>query len=107
MKVVRMILIGSVLSVIHHVSNVSLASDVFAEPYISQQRLTLEISLPVIHHQLETDNFVSAIDADFLLAHQLAAGYTIGVKYLDFNVADDLHNDVDHSQLWIGLQFSF
>ena len=107
MKVVRMILIGSVLSVLYHVSNVGLANDVFAEPYITYQSLTLDISFPLNYHSVDADNFVSAIDTDFLLAHQLAGGYTMGVKYLDFNVADELRVDTDQSQLWIGLQFSF
>lgn len=107
MKVVRMILIGSVLTVLYHVSNVGLANDGFVEAYIAHQGLTLDISLPVIHDQVETDNFVSGYDADFLLAHHMTSGYTMGVKYLDLNVADELHFDVDRSQLWFGLQFSF
>ena len=107
MKVVRMILIGSVLSVLYHVGNVGLANDAFDESYIAHQELTLDISVPVIHNRLQDVNFVSAFDSDFLLAHQLAGGYTMGVKYLDFNVADELREDTDHSQLWIGLQFSF
>ena len=107
MKVVRMILIGSVLTVLYHFSNVGLANDVFAEPYITHQSLPLDISLPIISYRIESDNFVAGYATDFLLAHRLANGYTMGVKYLDLNVSDDLHDNVDHSQLWFGLQFSF
>lgn len=107
MKVVRMILIGSVLTVLYHVNNVGLANDVFAEPYIIHQSLTLDISLPVINYRIESDNFVGGYAAEFLLAHRLANGYTMGVKYLNLNVADELRYDVDHSQLWFGLQFNF
>ena len=106
MKVVRMILIGSVLSVLYHVSNVGLANDSFARPYTSYQSVILDISFPLINNPVESDNFVSGYDAEFLLARS-TGGYTMGVKYLDLNVADELHADTDHSQLWIGLQFSF
>lgn len=107
MKVVRMILIGSVLSVLYQVNDVVMANDGFVQPYISYQSVTLDISLPLIFDAAESNDFASGFDAEFLLAHQLASGYTMGVKYLDFKAVEELRDDVDHSQLWIGLQFSF
>lgn len=107
MKVVRVILIGSVLSVIYQLSNVAMANDRFAQSHADYQIAALEISFALIKDAVEADNFASAYDADFLLAHQTEDGYVMGVKYLDFNVADELREGIDNSQLWIGLQFSF
>lgn len=107
MKVVRMMLIGSVLSVLYFLNNVALANDRFVQPHVSHQNISLDISFLLINDTAVTDNLENGFNTDFLLAHQLAGGYTMGVKYLDLNVADELREDIDHSQLWIGLQFSF
>lgn len=109
MKVVRMMLIGSVLSILFLASNGVVASDRFAQSFVNFQTVTLDISIPQFNDINEAGGLVNGFDADFLLAHQLADGYTMGVKYLDYDysLADELHQDIDHSQLWIGLQLSF
>ncbi len=107
MQVVRMILIGSVISVLALMNNGVMANDRFVQSHVGYQALSLDISFTLANDAVESERFVNGFDADFLVAHQIAGGYTMGIKYLDLNVADELHEEIDHSQLWIGLQLSF
>ena len=107
MQLVRMILIGSVLSVSHLMPGIGSANDVFSQPYAAIQSTTLDFSLAPIHVQEEPEQFVGGHETDFLLAHHSPGGYIMGIKYLDLNVANELLEYEDQSQLWLGVQFSF
>ena len=106
-QVVRMILIGTVLSVLNLVPETGFANDMFGQTYGTSQSPDLDFSLATIRYQTEAEWSVNSFSADFLLSHNTRSGYTMGIKYLDVHVDNELIEVTDHSQLWFGVQFSF
>lgn len=106
MKLARMMLIGSVLYIFN---SIGIAGEFLEEPDYSNRSEILDIALPAIYYESESDNTFDNFDvkSNFLLAYSLASGYSMGIKYLDLNAEHELQNNNDDSQLWIGLQFSF
>ena len=112
MKLVQMMLIGSVLLFSCLFGGAGLAQDSVPDAYLSFHKEVLEFNLQSSHQELELYNPNLSIvnyssDIDLFVSPKFVSQYTVGVKYLDFSIEDELRESKNISNLWVGLQFVF
>ena len=112
MRLVLMILIGSVLISLHVLANIGVTDELRQASYLSIGSGLLYIGPPEIHHNYEVYNSESSFDHfnsrnSFLARHEFSKNHIVGLKYGGFNANDNLRLDKDNSKLWILLQFTF